>query len=443
VNLPRLFSNGDFIKLNPLNDSLLVNDVWALQSTGQIFQILDVQGDSLLLNKPLRRSYDKLPAIFKLVPRRHVHIKCINIDCVEIGTAQTSNIYLNRAADCSISGVDSYNGNFAHIDIRSSIRISVENSFFADAFSYGSGGKGYGIMLQLTSGDCFVHQNIFTHLRHAMILQSGANGNVLAYNYSTNPYWTGTSLPSNSAGDLVLHGNYVYMNLFEGNVVQNIVIDNSHGINGPYNTFYRNRAELYGIFMNAAPASYSQNFIGNQVTNTSFLMGFYTLEGRNHFEFGNTKQGRVLPTGTQEPNDSTMFAYGFNSFYKYFSAIPPIKTSNWQSKMPLIEANFRYQELNKKAVCTNIRYDESVSEPSQSKLNFVVYPNPFTDKLHLQNNSDVEAFRIAIYDVLGRLVFSEFLNGMDNNLNINMIDAGIYILRIDGKEIFEFKLLKH
>ena len=99
--------------------------------------------------------------------------------------------------------------NFAHVEVSNSIGINVENSYFKDAFAYGSGGAGYGVALQYSSGDCYVHANVFEHLRHSILLQAGANGNVIGYNYSISPYWTGTSLPTNAAGDLVLHGNYV------------------------------------------------------------------------------------------------------------------------------------------------------------------------------------------------------------------------------------------
>jgi hypothetical protein len=54
---------------------------------------------------------------------------------------------------------------------------------------------------------------------------------------------------------MVLHGNYPFANLFEGNINQNTVIDNSHGKNGPYNTFFRNRSELWGVVMNNSPAT--------------------------------------------------------------------------------------------------------------------------------------------------------------------------------------------
>ncbi len=448
VNQPQIFSEGDFIRLVPFDDSLLVNDSWAYHSTGQILQILQINGDSLLLNKPLRRSYigNNLPVIYKLIPRNQVHIKCIKIERVDTTTSQSSNIYINCAADCSISGIESYYCNFAHIDIVNSIRISVENSFFKNAFSYGSGGTGYGIMLQSTSGDCFIHQNNFEHLRHSMILQSGANGNVLAYNYSIDPYWTETSLPSNSAGDLVLHGNYVYMNLLESNVVQNIVIDNSHGINGPFNTFFRNRAELYGIFMNTSPASNGQNFIGNQVTNTSSpFLGFYSLQGSDHFEYGNMIKGNVIPPGTNEPNDTTMFAYVFNSFYEYISSVPPIKNNNWQTQTPLIEANYRYQVSDKKAICNDIIYRPNSIIESGKMINrvFDVYPNPFTNDFIVNNKSGRTGYLIKVYNTLGRLVYSGILSGENNIIDTKELNSGIYFIDIEGQEKFIFKIVKY
>lgn len=448
VSQPNLFNIGDFIDLKANDDSLLVNNSWAYHSTGQIFQITQIYGDSLLLNKPFRRSYSgiNLPVIYKLLPRKQVHIKCINIERLDSVSSQAANIYYYCATDCSIKGIKSFMCNFAHIDIRNSIRISVENSFFKDAHSYGSGGKGYGVIVESQSGDCFIHQNNFEHLRHSMILQSGSNGNVFAYNYSKNPYWTETSLPSYSAGDIVLHGNYVYMNLFEGNVVQNIVIDDSHGINGPYNTFYRNRAELYGIFMNAAPATNFQNFIGNQIINTtSFVLGLYYLQGTEHFQYGNIVKGNVLPTGTIEPEDTSMFNYTFHSFYRSLSAIPPITNSNWLSTTPLTEANYRYQISDKKAICDEITYISHLNINS-NKINndeITVYPNPFTNEISIENISKNEDYLIKIYNSLGQNIYSGVLNSDKKTINTSELNSGIYFLYIQGKEKFIIKLLKY
>jgi len=448
VHQPQLFKAGDFIRLVPFDDSLLVNDSWAYHSTGQLFEILEIIGDSLSLNKPLRRSYggSRHPEIHKLIPRQQVHIKCIKIERLDQTAAQTSTIYVNHAVDCSISGIESHYGNYAHVDIVNSTRISVEKSFFTNAHDYGSGGKGYGIMLESTSGDCFIHANNFEHLRHSMILQSGANGNILAYNYSIDPYWTGTALPSNSAGDLVLHGNYVYMNLLEGNIVQNIVIDNSHDINGPHNTFFRNRAELYGIFMNNAPASDEQNFIGNQVTNTSSLfLGLYLLQGTNHFEYGNMIKGTVSPAGTIEPEKESMFDYNFNSFYQFISSVPPIRNNNWQSQTPLTEAAYRFQVSGKKVICDDIHYLPTSIEAS-GEMNyqaFDVYPNPFNHEITIHQTSGLASYFVKIHDISGRLILSSILTGEYTNVQMPDLNPGMYLLNIEGKENIVYKMMKY
>jgi len=156
-------------------------------------------------------------------------------------------------------------------------------------------------------------------------LQSAANGNVIAYNYSKDPFWTGTILPSNSAGDIVLHGNYPFQNLFEGNICQNIVIDNSHGINGPYNTFYRNRAELYGIFMNDG-AGDLQNFIGNEITHP--LLGQYFKTGKAHYEFGNNRNQVIIPPNTSQLTTNTLFLESNPDCLTDFTNFPSIGYPN-------------------------------------------------------------------------------------------------------------------
>ena len=142
---------------------------------------------------------------------------------------------------------------------------------------------------------------------------------------------------------MVLHGNYAYANLFEGNTVQHIVIDDSHGINGPNNTFFRNRAELYGIYMNSNPASDGQNFIGNEITNNGLLMGNYILSGSNHFEYGNNKLGTVIPSGTNILYDSSLYLGLVPAYYQNNPPWPPIGLPNLISSYT-IEAQENYDQ---------------------------------------------------------------------------------------------------
>jgi hypothetical protein len=74
-----------------------------------------------------------------------------------------------------------------------------------------------------------------------MTVCEGVNGNVFAFNFSRGQAWTFHGLPNLFQGaDLCLHGRFPYANLFEHNVVEFVYADDSHGANGPYNTFLRN-----------------------------------------------------------------------------------------------------------------------------------------------------------------------------------------------------------
>lgn len=417
-----LLQPGDYIRLYAMDDSSLVYSSWALHQTGQIVKIVGIANDSLELGKPLRRSYDvnRPPRIYRQQPRRQAHLQCINLERVDQTASQTSNVWIEMATDCSLNGVDSYRCNFAHVTLQTSSRITVRYSHFHEAFAYGGGGQGYGVVLQSATSDCYVYANAFTHLRHFMLLQSGVNGNVLAYNYSTDPFWTEPILPANSAGDLVLHGNYPYMNLFEGNVVQNIIIDNSHGLNGPFNTVFRNRAELYGIFMNTSPASPRQNFVGNQVTSAN--LGFYALQGTDHYEYGNSIKGALTPAGSSEYAEASLYGYVFPSYYEAYTGTAPVRLDTWQSTIPLNEAAYRYTQ-NKKSVCAETVYENpflAVDELPHTEVS--IYPNPAQDWVTIAGEGIT---RVELLDLLGKPQTCTLNNGI---LDVSTLPAGTYVL---------------
>jgi hypothetical protein len=137
-----------------------------------------------------------------------------------------------------------------------------------------------------------------------MMVKTGANGNVFSYNYSREVH---RSEPiSDYGGDISLHGHYAYANLFEGNIVQNIMIDHAWGPSGPYNTIFRNRAELYGIiFTSGNPTtSDSQHIVGNDVTS---ILGSYSITGTGHIQHGNNIRGTIRPTGTGTLTDTSYY----------------------------------------------------------------------------------------------------------------------------------------
>jgi len=404
-----IFTKGDLAEIIQ-DGTLQMTSSWAMECLGQIIKIDSVSGYNIFLSSPLRMGYlDTLnPRIRKIIPKTAVSVQCLKIERLDSTSSQTSNIFFNYAYNCEVLGVEGYMCNFAQIEINKSSNISVRNSFIHHAFSYGDGGKGYGVCVHATSGECLTENNIFVHLRHSMLLQSGANGNVFAYNYSKEPYWTDVSLPSNAAGDIVLHGNYPYANLFEGNICQHIVIDDSHGKNGPFNTYLRNRSELYGIFMNNAPATDSLNFVGNEVTNTGFLMGLYVLMGVGHFQYGNNIKGTITPSGTSSLNDTSYFYHGQPHFWNVYQNYPPIGTPNAFNTL-INPAKSRYLSGTELATCTDTSFVTSVSPTlTEIKNSFEIISYSYSST---KNGFDVtinfpitDRADIVIYNTLGVVI---------------------------------------
>ncbi|MBR9977263.1 MAG: T9SS type A sorting domain-containing protein, partial [Bacteroidetes bacterium] len=329
---------------------------------------------------------------------------------------------------CRVYGVESYRCTFAHITAEYSANIAVAGSYFHHAFDYGGGGRAYGVVLQFATGECRIENNIFERLRHSMLLQAGANGNVFAFNYSTDPYWTGVNplIPSDAAGDIVLHGNWPYANLFEHNICQNIVIDNSHGPNGPFNTFFRNRAEAYGIFF-SADNSPSCNIVGNEITNTSlpYSLVNYSIRGEDHFLYGNNDKGRVRPDSNVTLSD-TSYAYRqrpafLHSFSGTGIGIPDdIGTGS-------IPARDRYENDD---IFASICLDGAIAAipqlPVQSSV--TVYPNPARGHIYLRTEGDNRCNPYVIVDLNGRRVAEGYIGGPESFIDTAALPRGSYFL---------------
>lgn len=420
-----------------LDDNALVTSNWAERSVGQIVKVKSIDGNRITINSPLRIDFNTNNNIQadKLEMKENVVIENISIERIDETQNQTSNLLFSYATNCKVKCIESRFCNFSHITIEESSQVEVSGSYFNDAFDFGGGGKGYGIVLQFTSGDCLIHDNIFEKLRHAILLQAGPNGNVVSYNYSVDPFWTGTSLPSNAAGDIVLHGNYPFYNLFEGNICQQIVIDNSHGLNGTRNTFFRNRTELYGIFMNTDPPSDGQNFVGNEITNDGFLLGNYALQGKDHFEFGNNQRGTIIPSGTTEIPEASLYLNEIPTFYQENEHWPPIGPSNnLGDHINKAQSRFLQDRL------TNC---SQPTEPNAILNNFSdqisLFPNPTNSMLQI--NGEILPKEWIILDRSGTILFT----GKGENIDMSGFVTGLYFIEIqvDKNTVYRSKILKY
>jgi len=173
VSDPNIFSAGDWIQIVQY-DSDLVTSWWAENTVGQIVKVKTISNNKIVLESPLRMDYDttRSPYILKVIPAENVGIECLKIHRIDnTAPQQSSNVFFSYAVNCWVRGIESENCTFSHIQANRSSNLHFSKSYFHHGFEYGGGGRAYGVMLQATSNECLVENNIFEHLRHSMIVQ--------------------------------------------------------------------------------------------------------------------------------------------------------------------------------------------------------------------------------------------------------------------------------
>jgi len=441
------FHPGDWVEILENNGSWnTVPADWAKNSVGQIVKVKAVSGDTIILRNPLRITYaDSLnPRLQRMNPVKNVAVSCLKITRVDKPAEGGGyNIFMDYAVNSRLAGLESDTSSGSHVYISRSAQIRVEGSYFHHAFAYdGVSTHGYGVTLAHHSSGCLVVNNIFVHLRHAMMLKTGANGNVFAYNYSRDPFRSETV--SDLSGDISLHGHYPFANLFEGNIIQNIIIDHYWGPSGPLNTFFRNRAELWGIIMTQSDTTETseQNFVGNECTNTSFLHGQFALKGTDNFVYANNILGIIIPASSGELSDSSYYLLEKPDFWETDEPWPDIGLPD-KLGTGVIPAKQRFENGGVLTVCP-----EDVTEVRKhfaGDAEWQIWPNPVRGNLYisLPSGDKSGSFSVRIFDMRGALLSVKkyekrsIVVPMDENWR-----PGIYLLEISsGKSRFLRKIV--
>ncbi len=210
---------------------------WDAGSIGELNRVVSIDGSSVELASPLNGSYRSslTAAVRPINPVQGIGIENLTITRADEGYGNT--IAFTFATDIWLDGVESTRTSRAHIGMSQIYRCRVSNSIFHDATDFGDGGRAYGISLARHVTGCLVTDNTLYDLRHAIIIQLGASGNVIAYNDARGSAGYADRQPR---ADLSLHGHWPQANLFEGNVFDRVVFADWWGPSGPANTLFRN-----------------------------------------------------------------------------------------------------------------------------------------------------------------------------------------------------------
>ncbi|MCS7029623.1 MAG: T9SS type A sorting domain-containing protein [Bacteroidia bacterium] len=438
VTNPTHFAVGEDIEIKQDNGSWDINPVfWANESVGHLATITAISGSEITISEPLRMDFDITlnPRMRKVTMRKEVGIECLRIhkvDTCNYTGCVSFNISFSIAKQCWVKGVESSMSIGAHIGIGISTHITVQGCYIHDAFTYtGVGTRGYGVVLFKHTTACRIENNIFEHLRHAMMVKEGSNGNVFGYNYSMDPYRT--EYPHDATADISVHGHYPFSNLFEGNIAQNIIVDGYWGIAGPYNTFFRNRAELYGFLHDISPPQENQNYVGNEVTNTASGKGFFFIPGTNIFSHGNNVKGSIVPSGTGTLADTT---YYLTSKPDYWD-IPGV---TWSIGIPnplnsgTNPAKVRYFSGGAKTVCQTLLTKSNTTYFEVSALS--PYPNPAFSSIYFSEPVQ----ECVLSDVSGKVLL---VHKNTQQIDVGFLANGLYLLTVTKREVKKtYKIVK-
>jgi len=244
------FTVGNWAEIQAANDATLMytdpawNVDWAANARGQLFEVTAVTGNELTLRHPIYLDYAAADAP-QARPQRfvqHVGIERLYLERVS-NDSDVSTVQFKNAAYVWLREVESNQTRRAHVATESVIGCQFENNYLHHSYDYGGSGHGYGVQLGLHTSDCLVENNVFYDLRHSMLIQLGASGNVFGYNHSDATTQTEGSVPNEGwlPPDISVHGHFANNDLFESNTVQQVGIADYWGPTGPRLTLLRNR----------------------------------------------------------------------------------------------------------------------------------------------------------------------------------------------------------
>jgi len=222
-------SVGGYLLITELNDSSYVTIAGADGSCtwcdgglgwngtrvrGQIVEVTSVTGTTVGISPVLYTGYSHTPLAtpFK-ASAKYAGVENLQVYANKTGYA--TNFAMAECAYCWINGVEGNYTDGDQVEVDYSYRGQIQNSYFTNAFLHTSGTYDSDVVLRTKSSAMLVQNNILERLHSSVMLEWGAAGNVIAYNYMFGNFDSGANYWTSS--DISAHGAHPQFNLIEGN----------------------------------------------------------------------------------------------------------------------------------------------------------------------------------------------------------------------------------
>ena len=409
---------------------------YAQYAKGQFVRVTAINNNTITLDRPLYETYNTNQHIRARKGELAENIGFENFSITRPNTGDSYFFYLKNVANVWLRGIDGYRTNKAFVQTERAVNYEIRGCYFERSYDYGGGGHGYGVSVGYHSCDGLIENNIFNRLRHHMIIAKGAAGNVFGYNYSfdrvqgsdTNNLNDGWIPP-----DISIHGHWSYMNLFEGNISQEIHSADFWGPSGRGTTFFRNRLEAAeGITID--DASVDQNVVGNEL-----LLGGIDIDETvtGTFVHGNNLNGTITWSGTSQLLEDSYYLNEKPSWWN---------TGQWPSIGPEFDINSGSNPAKDRRDngMKAIAYDAmcSITDTRKTAASILhISPNPFESSFVITAATS-DKVHVEVYSAKGQLMLAtDFYDSISLG---DSFDSGVYFVRIASENASSrvYKLVK-
>lgn len=144
-------------------------------------------------------------------------------------------VKMETADSCYLKNVEFDSPSDVAVFIEFSYRCEVRHCYMHD-FQLLGGGQGYGVAIYHVGTGILIEDNIITDSHNAMSVNHGGAYNAFVYNYEAD----GQSGSGQNPGGNT-HGVHSYMNIFEGNLLEDKILFDWTNASGSHQTVFRNR----------------------------------------------------------------------------------------------------------------------------------------------------------------------------------------------------------
>lgn len=203
---------------------------------GQIVKVTGVSGKTVAISPGLYSAYSNTPlAVPFKMSAEHAGVEDLQV--YANNTGYDANFGMSMCAYCWIKGVESNYADGDHVEVYWGFHDEIRDSYFSNAFLHSPGEHDSDIQIARKTSASLVENNIIERTHIAVMLEWGAAGNVVAYNYTMGEFDSGAT--NLDIGGIDFHGAHPQFNLLEGNVVTQIAEDSVWGTSS-HTTAFRN-----------------------------------------------------------------------------------------------------------------------------------------------------------------------------------------------------------